>query len=124
MDELDEEILRLLSKRKDLVKEVGKLKESLDLPVFDKKREQEILNNLSKKARQLGLDIDYVSDIFSSIFQSSRIEQQKHMHTTKNNHTHAYYKEQQPHARTPQRTTTRTHTTRNNQIYMHVRQNQ
>src|SRR3989344_4616455 len=79
IDELDEEILKLLSKRKYLVMEVGKLKESLDLPVFDKKREQEILDNISKKAKQLGLDIDPVSDIFSSIFQSSRREQQKQM---------------------------------------------
>lgn len=79
IDELDEEILKLLSKRKDFVKEVGKLKERLDLPVFDKKREQEVLDNIFKKAKQLGLDIDTVSDIFSSIFQSSRNEQQKQM---------------------------------------------
>lgn len=79
IDELDEEILKLLSKRKGLAREVGKLKEKLDLPVFDKKREQEILDSISKKAKQLGLDIDYVSNIFSSIFQSSRNEQQKQM---------------------------------------------
>ena len=79
IDELDEEILNLLSKRKGLAREVGKLKEKLDLPVFDKKREQEILDSLSKKAKHLGLDVDYVSNIFSSIFQSSRSDQQKQM---------------------------------------------
>jgi len=79
IDELDEEILGALSKRKNLAKEVGKLKESLNLPVFDKKREQEILDNISKKAKQLGLDAGFVSGIFSSIFQKSRTEQQKQM---------------------------------------------
>lgn len=79
IDELDGEILTLLSKRKDLVKKVGKLKENFGLPVFDRKREQEILDNISKKAKQLGLDTDSVSDIFSSIFRSSRSEQQKEM---------------------------------------------
>src|SRR3989338_7696778 len=79
IDELDEEILSLISKRKDLVKEVGKLKENLDLPIFDKKREEEIIKNLSKKAKKLGLDISSVSTIFDAIFNSSRTEQQKNM---------------------------------------------
>ena len=79
IDEIDEEILNLLSKRKDFVKEIAKLKESLDLPVFDKKREQEIIGNLSKKAKQFGLDADSVYKIFGSIFQISRNEQQKNM---------------------------------------------
>jgi len=79
IDKLDEEILELLSKRKDLVKEVAGLKASLDIPIFDKKREHEILENISKKAKQLGLDIDPVSDIFSFIFQSSRSEQHRQM---------------------------------------------
>jgi len=83
IDELDLDILKLLSKRKNLVKEVGKLKENLDLPVFDKKREQEILNSILLKAKQLGLDVNFVSNIFSSIFQSSRNEQQKQINKVK-----------------------------------------
>lgn len=79
IDELDEEILNLLSKRKDLVKGVAKLKENLDLPVFDKKREEEILKNISGKAKQLGLDVNSISNVFGAIFQGSRSEQQKQM---------------------------------------------
>ena len=79
IDELDEEILKLLSKRKNLVKEVGKLKENLDLPVFDKKREEEILKTISNKAKLLGLDVDSVSNVFGAIFEGSRTEQQKRM---------------------------------------------
>ena len=79
IDEIDEEILRLLSKRKNLAKEVGKLKESFGLPVFDKKREEEILNKISKKAGELGLNINSVLDIFGAIFQNSRSEQQRQM---------------------------------------------
>ena len=80
IDKLDREILNILSKRKGLVKEVGKTKKSLNFPVFDKKREDKIISNISKEAKRLGLDADSVSDIFSSIFQSSRSEQQKQMH--------------------------------------------
>lgn len=79
IDEIDDEILRLLAKRKDLSKKVGKLKENSGLPVFDKKREEEILKNISNKAKQLGLDVDSVYSIFGSIFQSSRNAQQKNM---------------------------------------------
>ena len=79
IDELDEEILNLLSKRKGFVKEIAKLKENTDLPIFDKKREEEILKNISNKAKQLGLDVNYLSNVFGVIFQGSRSEQQKQM---------------------------------------------
>jgi len=79
IDGLDEKILNLLSKRKNLAKEVAKLKENLDLPVFDKKREEEILKNISGRAKQLGLDVNSVSDVFNAIFRGSRSEQQKQM---------------------------------------------
>ncbi|MEK6947168.1 MAG: prephenate dehydrogenase/arogenate dehydrogenase family protein, partial [Nanoarchaeota archaeon] len=45
----------------------------------DKKREEEILKNISGKAKQLGLDVNSVSNIFGAIFQGSRIEQQRQM---------------------------------------------
>lgn len=79
IDNLDEEILNLLSKRKDLVREVARLKENLDLPIFDKKREEEILKNISNKAKLLGLDINSVSNVFGAIFHGSRSEQQRQM---------------------------------------------
>ncbi|HLC60305.1 MAG TPA: prephenate dehydrogenase/arogenate dehydrogenase family protein [Candidatus Nanoarchaeia archaeon] len=79
IDRLDEEILKLLSRRKELVKNIAKFKEKLDLPIFNKKREEEILKIISGKAKELGLDINSVSNVFNSIFQSSRIEQQKQM---------------------------------------------
>lgn len=82
IDELDEKILALLSKRKGLVSEIAKLKENLDIPIFDKKREEEILRRISNKAKQLGLNADSVSGIFGSIFQNSRAEQQKEMKNT------------------------------------------
>ena len=79
IDELDEEILNLLSKRKDFVRKVAKLKENLGLPVFDKRREEEILKSISNRAKQLGLDVHSVSNIFGAIFQGSKAEQQNQM---------------------------------------------
>jgi len=40
IDQLDEDIIQLLKKRMGISKEVGKLKEKLDIPVEDKGREQ------------------------------------------------------------------------------------
>lgn len=79
IDELDEEILNLLSKRINLARGIAKVKDRFDLPIYDRKREEEILNSLSQKASQLGMDKHDVYDIFSAIFQVSRHEQQKQM---------------------------------------------
>ena len=43
IDDLDEEIIQLLKKRMGISKEVGKLKEKLDIPVEDKIREMKLL---------------------------------------------------------------------------------
>ena len=50
IDNLDEEIIRLLKKRMRFSKEVGKLKELLDIPVEDKMREKEIIDRLNTYA--------------------------------------------------------------------------
>jgi len=76
INEIDEEILKLLSKRKDLVKEIGKLKNSLDIPIFDKKREEEILDKISQKAKKHGLNKEFTEEIFRAIFKNSRTSQQ------------------------------------------------
>ncbi len=42
IDELDEEIVRLISKRAEAAREIGRLKQSAALPVYEPKREQDV----------------------------------------------------------------------------------
>ena len=77
INEIDEEILKLLSKRKNLIEEIGKLKNSLDIPIFDKKREEEILDKISQKAKKQGLNKEFIEEVFSVIFKNSRTSQQR-----------------------------------------------
>ena len=71
IDQLDEEIIQLLKKRMGISKEVGKLKEELDIPVEDKGREQEIIDRLTQKAGR-NLSEEQLIRIFTAVFKSSK----------------------------------------------------
>ena len=71
IDKLDEEIIQLLRKRMGISKEVGKLKEQLDIPVEDKAREQEIIERLTQQAGK-NLSEEQLIRIFTSVFKSSK----------------------------------------------------
>ncbi|MBC8256684.1 MAG: chorismate mutase [Candidatus Marinimicrobia bacterium] len=71
IDQLDEEIILLLKERMGVSKEVGKLKEKLDIPVEDKGREQEIIDRLTQQAGQ-NLSEEQLIRIFTAVFKSSK----------------------------------------------------
>ena len=71
IDNLDEEIIRLLKKRMRVSKEVGKLKEILDIPVEDKMREKEIIDRLNTYAGK-NLSEEQLIRIFTAVFRSSK----------------------------------------------------
>ena len=71
IDMLDEEIIRLLKKRMGISKEVGKLKEKLDIPVEDKNRENEIIERLTQRAGQ-NLSEEQLIRIFTAVFKTSK----------------------------------------------------
>ena len=71
IDNLDEEIIRLLKKRMRFSKEVGKLKELLDIPVEDKMREKEIIDRLNTYAGK-SLSEEQLIRIFTAVFRSSK----------------------------------------------------
>ncbi len=43
IDQIDEEIIKLITKRLELCREIGKLKKAYNIPVVDKGREQQVL---------------------------------------------------------------------------------
>ena len=71
IDTLDEEIIQLLKKRMGISKEVGKLKEKLDIPVEDMGREQEIIERLTQQAGR-NLSEEQLIRIFTAVFKSSK----------------------------------------------------
>ena len=71
IDKLDEEIISLLKKRMGVSREVGKLKERLDIPVEDKTRENEIIDRLTQLAGR-NLSEEQLIRIFTAVFKSSK----------------------------------------------------
>jgi chorismate mutase len=47
IDELDRRILELLNDRTRIVEEIGRIKQSLDLPIYEPKREEEVFANVT-----------------------------------------------------------------------------
>lgn len=71
INNIDENLLSLLSERRKLSLEVVKYKEQNDNPIRDKDREQELLTALIIKGKKLGLDANYVTKIFYEIIDDS-----------------------------------------------------
>lgn len=68
---IDEKILSLIGKRLTLVKEVGELKKRQNKQILDSKREQEILNRLSSKAKSHFVEENLVKKIWHTIFEEA-----------------------------------------------------
>ena len=77
IDKTDDEIISLLSKRNDLIKEIAKIKKELNKPVLDEKREKEIIERLKTTAKEKGLDESLIDSIFKIIMKNSRNQQEK-----------------------------------------------
>ncbi len=74
-DKIDLQILRLLKKRMEFSKEIGKYKNQNNLPVLNIKREQEIYKKLKKFANEKSLDEKFVNKLFKLIIKQSKKEQ-------------------------------------------------
>ncbi|MEE9165969.1 MAG: chorismate mutase [Candidatus Neomarinimicrobiota bacterium] len=71
IDEIDEEMIRLLAERIGLVEQLGQLKKELNLSAGDPEREKEIIDRLEKQAAGI-LSRDQIARIFRSIFHATR----------------------------------------------------
>ncbi|MEX0823165.1 MAG: bifunctional chorismate mutase/prephenate dehydrogenase [Balneolaceae bacterium] len=75
IDVIDEQILDLLQKRKEVVQNVLQRKVENQLPVFVAKREQEKTTSFRDKAEQRGLDPDWAEDFLRMVMAASRATQ-------------------------------------------------
>lgn len=76
INEIDSELLILLSKRRRISTLVGENKIKLQKPVRDPGREQELLLKLISYGKSLGLDTHYISQIYHVIIEDSVLNQQ------------------------------------------------
>lgn len=72
IDRADIVIITALAERMSLMPDIAEYKKKNDIPIFDEKREVEIMNSLKKIARQNGLDESFVEEVFLSIFNESK----------------------------------------------------
>ena len=69
---VDDEIIRMIGERRDLVLDIGRLKESLGLPVLDPAREARVVRRVAERSRALGVDEELTRDVIWRIISSAR----------------------------------------------------
>ncbi len=90
IDALDAELLRLLNQRARLASEVGRIKKSCGLPIYDGRRERQVLERVRGKNKG-PLETESVLSIFRRIMRESRrVEGKKKIGVTgeSNGHQH------------------------------------
>lgn len=74
---IDLEIIYLLSRRFENVKQIWELKKVLDMPVHQENRWQELLSDILEEADERMLDRDFVTKIWDLIHEESKNYQEK-----------------------------------------------
>ena len=71
IDAIDRELLRLLNQRTSVVERIGRVKESMNFPIYEPKREQEVFQNVTENNAG-PLDGDALKRIFERIIDEMR----------------------------------------------------
>ena len=78
IDEVDVRILELLNQRTRVVEEIGRIKRSLAMPIYEPRREDQVFRNVTDN-NQGPLPADAVKRIFERIIDEMRRVQQLRM---------------------------------------------
>ena len=79
IDELDEELLLVISKRFSLMPLVAEIKRKSNLDVKQNGREKELITDIRSKAEQKNLDPDFIERIITEIMTESKKIQKRSM---------------------------------------------
>ena len=77
IDELDEEIIRLIKKRTSLAGDILQAKIVLDMDIHDPKREEYIHHKIREIAKEQEIDDDSLTQIIKILTDLSKKEQEK-----------------------------------------------
>ncbi len=70
IDEIDTQIVELIEKRFEIISKIAIIKKKNNLEVFDKSREESIINKIVEKSKKLPSYV--LKDIYEKIFNVSR----------------------------------------------------
>lgn len=77
IDELDEELIKLIKIRTSLAVDVARAKSVLEMDIHDKKREEYIHHKIREIAREQEIDTDSLTQIIKLLIDLSKKEQEK-----------------------------------------------
>lgn len=72
IDRIDTVIITALAERMSLMPEIAEYKKENDIPIFDEKREVEIMKKLKRIAKEQGLDEGFTEEVFLSVFNEAK----------------------------------------------------
>ncbi|MFC0234261.1 chorismate mutase [Vagococcus entomophilus] len=78
IDQLDQEIIRLLEQRFDTVQTIAKVKKEQSIPILDESREQIILEKVASYVTNKSY-VSAIQTIYQEMMSSSRAYQKKQM---------------------------------------------
>ncbi len=87
IDEIDNELIALIGKRIDIVKQIALYKKEKHLPILQIDRWQKVLDDSLQKARQLNIDPRLIENIFQCIHESAIETQQNIVILNKEQHS-------------------------------------
>lgn len=72
IDSVDNGMVELLAKRRKLVLELAKIKKTLNLPIYDRKREQALVDRVKKRGARQGLNEEFLEVVFRLVVMNSK----------------------------------------------------
>ncbi|MGE4443906.1 MAG: chorismate mutase [Candidatus Altimarinota bacterium] len=76
IDEIDAQIITLISERFEVVKQVGEYKKLHNLPPLQPERWQQVLSSKKELAKKLGVNPDFIETIWNEIHKEAlRLEE-------------------------------------------------
>ena len=77
IDEIDNALFDLISERTSLAKDISLSKQYLEMPIYDKSREDAIHEKIERMAKENNLDVDIIDQIVNMLTILSKNEQKK-----------------------------------------------
>ncbi len=77
IDRVDRQLLKLLTRRQALAKQIARHKKRSGLPLADRGREKLLLQKLKRQAKKAGLSPSFIARLFREILQESRQAQRE-----------------------------------------------
>jgi len=76
ISQVDDDLIRLIGERRELVLQISQAKAALGLPVMDPEREARVVRKAAQRARELGVDEEMTRDVIWRIIAAARAEQE------------------------------------------------